>query len=90
MVIEVPNGQQGLHQFRQTPTALVITDLLMPDGDGLEVTIALKPGRRLFPLAIPPVAALSQLSYKSTRCECRSLRGDRERGAKTDGDHIAH
>ena len=41
MVIEAPNGQEGLRQFRQTPTALVITDLLMPDGDGLEVTMAL-------------------------------------------------
>jgi len=41
MVIEAPNGQQGLRQFRRTPTALVITDLLMPDGDGLEVTMAL-------------------------------------------------
>jgi two-component system response regulator (stage 0 sporulation protein F) len=41
MVTEAPNGQEGLRQFRQTPTALVITDLLMPDSDGLEVTIAL-------------------------------------------------
>ena len=41
MVTEAPNGQEGLRQFRQTPTALVITDLLMPDNDGLEVTIAL-------------------------------------------------
>jgi len=62
----------------------------MPDRDGLEVTMALKPGRRLFPLAIPPVAALSQLSYKSTRCECRNLRVGQGRGAKTDGDYPAH
>ena len=41
MVTEAPNGQEGLRQFRQTPTALVITDLLMPDSDGLEVTMAL-------------------------------------------------
>ncbi len=41
MVIVAPNGQAGLRQFRQTPTALVITDLLMPGKDGLEVTIAL-------------------------------------------------
>lgn len=40
MVIEAPNGQAGLRQFRQTPTALVITDLFMPDLDGLEVTKA--------------------------------------------------
>ena len=41
MVTDAPNGQQGLRQFRQTPTALVITDLFMPDRDGLEVTMAL-------------------------------------------------
>jgi two-component system response regulator (stage 0 sporulation protein F) len=42
MVFEAPNGRIGLRQFRQTPTALVITDLLMPDKDGLEVTMALR------------------------------------------------
>ena len=41
MVTEAPNGQKRLRQFRQTPTALVITDLLMPDIDGLEVTMVL-------------------------------------------------
>jgi two-component system response regulator (stage 0 sporulation protein F) len=41
LVTEAANGQEGLRQFRQTPTALVITDLLMPDKDGLEVTMAL-------------------------------------------------
>ena len=41
MVTEAPNGQEGLRQFRQTPSALVITDLFMPDRDGLEVTMAL-------------------------------------------------
>ncbi|MGH7148788.1 MAG: response regulator transcription factor [Nitrospiraceae bacterium] len=42
LVSEAPNGQEGLRQFRQTPTALVITDLLMPDMDGLEVTRAVR------------------------------------------------
>lgn len=41
MVTEAPNGHEGLRQFQETPTALVITDLLMPDMDGLEVTMAL-------------------------------------------------
>ena len=41
IVTEAPNGYEGLHQFQQAPTALVITDLLMPDMDGLEITIAL-------------------------------------------------
>lgn len=41
-VLEASDGREGLRQFRQTPTALVITDVLMPDGDGLEVTMALR------------------------------------------------
>lgn len=41
IVTKAPNGHEGLRQFQQTPTALVITDLLMPDMDGLEVTMAL-------------------------------------------------
>jgi len=40
-VIDSSNGSEGLRQFRLTPTDLVITDLLMPDRDGLEVTMAL-------------------------------------------------
>jgi len=41
IVTEASNGRKGLRQFQQTPSALVITDLLMPDMDGLEVTMAL-------------------------------------------------
>lgn len=42
LVSEASNGQDGLRQFRQSPTALVITDLFMPGKDGLEVTMALR------------------------------------------------
>ena len=41
-VIEARNGREGLQLFRQTPPALVITDLLMPDHDGLEVIMAVR------------------------------------------------
>jgi len=41
LVFDAANGREGLRQFRQTPTALVLTDLFMPEGDGLEVTMAL-------------------------------------------------
>ena len=41
MIIEVSNGREGLRLFRQTPSALVITDLLRPEQDGWEVTMAL-------------------------------------------------
>jgi CheY-like chemotaxis protein len=41
-VMDAANGREGLRQFRETPVALVITDLLMPDSDGLEVTMTLR------------------------------------------------
>ena len=41
-VLDAANGREGLRQFRQTPVALVITDLLMPDSDGLEVIMTLR------------------------------------------------
>jgi CheY-like chemotaxis protein len=35
VVIEAPDGRMALRRFRETPAALVITDILMPEQDGL-------------------------------------------------------
>ncbi len=40
-VREACNGREGLDQYRESPTDLVITDILMPDEDGLEATLEL-------------------------------------------------
>ncbi len=40
-VKEATNGREGLEQYRQSPADLVITDILMPDEDGLEATLEL-------------------------------------------------
>ena len=40
-VAEAANGRQGLEMYRQRPTDLVITDILMPEMDGLEILLAL-------------------------------------------------
>jgi two-component system response regulator (stage 0 sporulation protein F) len=40
-VREAANGQIGLALYRQEPADLVITDILMPERDGMEVTLAL-------------------------------------------------
>lgn len=40
-VSEADNGQAGLIRYRQAPTDLVITDILMPERDGMELTLAL-------------------------------------------------
>lgn len=36
------NGVLGLMQFRQSPPDLVITDILMPEKDGIDVIIDMK------------------------------------------------
>jgi DNA-binding response OmpR family regulator len=36
-VIEARNGEEGLDRFRQAGADLVITDILMPERDGLDV-----------------------------------------------------
>ncbi|HMS83309.1 MAG TPA: response regulator [Nitrospira sp.] len=38
---EAANGHVGLTLYREKPTDLVITDILMPERDGMEVTLAL-------------------------------------------------
>ncbi|WP_413933561.1 response regulator [Nitrospira sp. BLG_1] len=38
---EATNGHAGLTLYREQPADLVITDILMPERDGMEVTLAL-------------------------------------------------
>jgi CheY-like chemotaxis protein len=38
---EAADGHRGLTLYRDAPADVVITDLLMPERDGLEVTLAL-------------------------------------------------
>lgn len=40
-VIEATNGREGVERFRKTFADLVITDIWMPDTDGLEATLQL-------------------------------------------------
>ena len=41
-ISEAANGRQGINSFRKAPTDIVITDIYMPDRDGLEVIEALR------------------------------------------------
>ena len=41
-VREAANGRLGINAFRKMPADLVITDIYMPDKDGLEVIEALR------------------------------------------------
>ena len=40
-VTEATNGRQGLERYRHSPTDLVITDIAMPELNGLDMMLAL-------------------------------------------------
>lgn len=40
-VVEAINGREGLERYRHTPTDLVITDIAMPELNGLDMMLAL-------------------------------------------------
>jgi CheY-like chemotaxis protein len=42
IVTEAPDGAEGIRQFRQKPADLIITDLIMPNKDGIGMMIELK------------------------------------------------
>ena len=48
-VFEAENGREGLLQQRRHPVDLVITDLIMPEQEGLETIAALKTHLRFQP-----------------------------------------
>lgn len=41
-VREAAHGEEGLHAFRQCSAELVVTDLYMPGGDGIELIVRLR------------------------------------------------
>jgi len=41
-VAEAPDGIEGIRSYRQNPADLIITDLIMPNKDGIGVIIDLK------------------------------------------------
>jgi len=41
-VSEADNGNKGIDSFRQAPTDLVITDIVMPDKEGIETIMEIR------------------------------------------------
>jgi CheY-like chemotaxis protein len=49
-VREAENGRRGIELFSQLRPALVITDILMPDMEGIETILALRRGEPELPI----------------------------------------
>jgi CheY-like chemotaxis protein len=47
---EAENGRSGIELFRQLRPALVITDIVMPDMEGIETILALRQGDPTVPI----------------------------------------
>ena len=45
-VADAPDGKEGIRLYRQAPTDLIITDIIMPEKEGIETILEL---RREFP-----------------------------------------
>lgn len=41
-VVEAANGKEGVERYQSEPTPLVITDIIMPEQDGVEAIHALR------------------------------------------------
>lgn len=49
-VMEAENGRVGLVELRKNPFDLVVTDIVMPDVDGLEVLMSVRQHHPLLPV----------------------------------------
>lgn len=54
VVTEAPDGTEGIRRFRENPTDLIITDIIMPNKDGIGMIIELKkefPGAKIIAMS---------------------------------------
>lgn len=72
-VIEAPNGTVGVQLFRDQKPDLVITDILMPDKEGLETVREIR--------QIDPLARILAMSGSGTAEKPDFLRAAKEFGA---------
>ncbi|MGE4012371.1 MAG: response regulator [Alphaproteobacteria bacterium] len=69
-VMEAPDGREGLRTFIDRRPPLVITDIIMPNMDGLEVVVALKKvDPRVRVLAISGGGRVVKRDYLATALE---------------------
>src|SRR5262245_58377489 len=59
-VSEAANGREAAEEFQIDPPDLIITDILMPESDGLDMMMTLRAQS-----TVPPVIAMTGLSAHS-------------------------
>lgn len=69
VAVEAENGLKAQEILKQTPVDLVITDLVMPEMDGFELTEAIKndPAWRKIPVVIISTHADSKYIFRALR-----------------------
>ncbi|NQV22401.1 MAG: response regulator [Rhodospirillales bacterium] len=85
-VIEAANGREGLDLFAGNPTDVVITDILMPEMEGLETIAAL---RKLSPdVKIIAISGGGSAKYMEFLKISESLGAMRTLAKPLDADHL--
>lgn len=84
VVQEASQGLEGIRQYRESPTALVITDIDMPDCDGLEVIITL---RQEYP-AVKILAVSAQTGNDDALITAKLVGADASVQDPTDGENL--
>jgi DNA-binding response OmpR family regulator len=77
-IVQAEDGRRGVNLFRAEPADLVITDLVMPDSEGLEVIVAL---HREWP-ALPIIAMSGGTAHSSLYLSLATKLGARRALAK--------
>jgi CheY-like chemotaxis protein len=70
-VVEAADGKMGVNRYKDSPTDLVITDLIMPEKEGIETIIEL---RREFPeVKLIAISGGNQNGYNSNLSMAKRL-----------------
>jgi DNA-binding response OmpR family regulator len=72
-VFTAPNGKVGLKLFHQQPVDLILTDIYMPEGDGLELILSLRKSGT----GMPPVIAMSSTTGITNMLNAAKVMGAR-------------
>jgi DNA-binding response OmpR family regulator len=85
-VVDAPNGKEGIKLFRENPADLVITDLIMPEKEGIETIREL---RRDFPeVKIIAISGGGRIGPDSYLKMAKGLGAQRTLTKPLDGDEL--